>query len=113
MACARLNAYLEDYAYLANGLVSLYESTFEQRWIEQALELVDVMIEEFWDEEEGGFFYTGKNHEALIARGKDPHDGAIPSGNAMAATVMARLGKLTGRMDLVEKTDRTLELLAV
>ena len=107
---ARFNGYLEDYAYLANGLVSLYEATFDIRWIKEALSLVDVMIEEFWDDAEGGFFYTGKTHEQLIARGKDPHDGAIPSGNSMAATVLARLGKFTGRTDILEKVDKTLLL---
>lgn len=107
---ARLNGYLEDYSYLANGLVSLYEATFDRRWIDEALAVVRVMIDEFWDDAEGGFFYTGKTHEELIARGKDPHDGAIPSGNSMAATVLARLTKLTGREDLFEKTDRTLRL---
>ncbi|MBX9654179.1 thioredoxin domain-containing protein [bacterium] len=107
---SRLNGYLEDYSYLANGLVSLYEATFDRRWIDEALAVVGVMIDEFWDEEDGGFFYTGKTHEELIARGKDPHDGAIPSGNSMAATALARLTKLTGREDLFEKTDRTLRL---
>src|ERR1019366_2913029 len=56
----KLNAYLEDYAYLIDALVSLYETTFEPRWIESALSLAKVMIEQFWDETEGGFFYTGK-----------------------------------------------------
>lgn len=107
---ARLNGYLEDYSYLANGLVSLYETTFDRRWIDEALSTVAVMIAEFWDEEDGGFFYTGKTHEELIARGKDPHDGAIPSGNSMAATALARLAKFTGRADLREKTERTLRL---
>lgn len=107
---ARLNGYLEDYAYLANGLVSLYEATFDPRWIREALATTETMIEQFWDEADGGFFYTGRNHEALIARGKDPQDGAIPSGNAMAATALARLVKLTGRSDLAEKVERTLSL---
>jgi uncharacterized protein YyaL (SSP411 family) len=107
---ARLNGYLEDYSYLANGLISLYEATFDRAWISSALEIVDVMIDQCWDEAEGGFFFTGKDHEALIARGKDPRDGAIPSGNAMAATALARLAKLTGRADLVTKLERTFDL---
>lgn len=107
---ARLNGCLEDYGCLANGLVSLYEATFDPRWASSALEVVDRMIEEFWDDEEGGFFYTGRRHERLIVRGKDPLDGATPSGNGMAATAMARLARLTGRGDLVDKTERTLRL---
>src|SRR5437868_8495237 len=82
----KLNAYLEDYAYLIDALVDLYEATFEPRWIEAALDLAGVMVEQFWDDEQGGFFFTGKGHEALIARTKDPHDNATPSGNAMAVT---------------------------
>ncbi len=106
----KLNAYLEDYAFLLDGLVSLYEATFAPRWIEAALDLAEMMIDQFWDATDGGFFYTGRDHEALIARGKDPHDNAIPSGNAMAVTALLRLVKLTGRMDLQEKAETTLRL---
>jgi uncharacterized protein YyaL (SSP411 family) len=106
----KLNAYLEDYAYLLDGLAALYEATFEPRWISQALELARVMIEQFWDEAEGGFFYTGRDHETLIARTKDTHDNATPSGNAMAVTALLRLVKLTGRADLQEKAEATLRL---
>ncbi|HLJ93432.1 MAG TPA: thioredoxin domain-containing protein, partial [Gemmataceae bacterium] len=69
----KLNGYLEDYAFLLDAVVTLYEATFELRWIEAALNLATVLIAEFWDESEGGFFYTGRSHEALIARTKDPH----------------------------------------
>src|SRR5207253_2458817 len=72
----KLNAYLEDYAFLLNGLVTLYEATFNPRWVEAASDLARVMVEQFWDEAEGGFFYTGRDHEALIARTKDPHDSS-------------------------------------
>jgi uncharacterized protein YyaL (SSP411 family) len=106
----KLNAYLEDYAFLIEALVSVYEATFEQRWLASALELTEVMVDQFWDADAGGFFYTGKDHEALIARGKDPHDNAIPSGNSMAVTALLRLVKLTGRQDLLEKAEATLKL---
>ena len=66
----------------------------------------EVMIDQFWDDAEGGFFYTGHDHEALIARTKDPHDNAMPSGNAMAVTALLRLAKLTGRADLHDKAER-------
>ncbi len=106
----KLNGYLEDYAYLIDALVSLYEATFEPRWLAAALDLARVMNEQFWDQAEGGFFYTGKDHEQLIARTKDPHDNATPSGNAMAVTALLRLAKLTGRADLQDMADRTLTL---
>ena len=108
----KLNAYLEDYAYLLDGLVSLYEATFDPRWIQEALDLSGVLIDQFWDETGGGFFYTGRDHEALIARSKDPHDNATPSGNATAATALLRLAKLTGRAELREKAEATLRLYA-
>src|SRR5712692_3791120 len=67
---AKLNAYLEDYAFLIDGLISLYEATGELTWIESAVTLADKMIEQFWDDGEGGFFFTGKNNEQLIVRSK-------------------------------------------
>jgi uncharacterized protein YyaL (SSP411 family) len=92
--------------------VTLYETTFEPRWIEAALSLAKVMIEQCWDDSEGGFYYTGKDHESLIARNKDPHDNATPSGNSMAVTGLLRLAKLTGDADLLSKCERTLRLFA-
>ncbi len=105
----KLNAYLEDYAFLIDALVSLYEATFTPRWLKAALELTDVMIDQFWDSTESGFFYTGRDHEELIARVKDPHDSSIPSGNSMAVTALLRLAKLTGRRDLQAKAEATLQ----
>jgi uncharacterized protein YyaL (SSP411 family) len=106
----KLNGYLEDYAYLLDALVSVYETTFEPRWVESALDLARVMVEQFWDDAEGGFYFTGRDHEQLIARTKDPHDNATPSGNAMAVTGLLRLAKLTGRADLRDKAERALRL---
>src|SRR5262249_27481550 len=102
--------YLEDYAFLLDALVSLYEATFEPRWIETALGLANVMISQFWDESGGGFFFTGRDHEALIARNKDPQDNAIPSGNSLAAMALLRLARLTGRTDLSQKAEATLRV---
>ncbi len=97
---AKLNAYLDDYANLIDGLTRLYEATGEPRWINSALDLSRIMIDEFADTERGGFFYTGKSHEELIARQKDIYDNATPSGNGMAATALLRLGAIAGRDDL-------------
>ena len=110
---ARLNAYLDDYSNLIDGLTRLFEVTGEPRWIEAALDLSRVLIEEFADPDQGGFFYTGKSHEALIARQKDAYDNATPSGNAMAATALLRLGALTGRDDLTEAGRATLRSVQV
>jgi len=106
----KLNGYLEDYSFLVEALVSLYEATFEPKWIQEAGAVADVMIEQFWDSTNGGFFYTGKDHEQLLTRSKDPQDNAIPSGNSMAATALLRLAKLTGRADFLDKAEKTLGL---
>ncbi len=108
----KLNAYLEDYAFLQNALISLYEASHAPRWIESALDLARVMIDQFWDSAGGGFFFTGRDHEPLIARTKDPHDSSIPSGNSMAVTALLRLSRLTGRIDLRDKAETTLKLFA-
>jgi uncharacterized protein YyaL (SSP411 family) len=95
----KYNAYLEDYAYLADGLLALYEATFEARWVDWARELADLMLAQFRDSENGGFFDTSDDHEQLIHRPKDLQDNAVPSGNSMAASVLTRLSLLAGRGD--------------
>jgi uncharacterized protein YyaL (SSP411 family) len=94
---AKFNAYLEDYAFLAEGLLTLFETTGESRWLHETLELTERMIDEFWDNEGGGFFFTGKSHEDLIVRSKDYFDNATPSGNSVGTMVLLRLATLTGR----------------
>jgi len=96
-AQAKFNAYLEDYAFFIEGLVTLYETTGEFRWLNEALTLTDRMIEEFRDDENGGFYFTGNSHENLIVRSKDYFDNATPSGNSVAAGVLLRLAILTGK----------------
>ena len=108
---ARLNAYLEDYAFLVEALVSLYEATFESRWLEAARELADAMIDRFADLDEGGFFSTASDHEELIARRKEIDDNPIPSGNSAAALGLLRLYALTGEPRYREQADGTLALL--
>jgi len=92
---ARLNAYLEDYAGVVDGLLALYEATFDARWFVEAQRLADVMIARYRDPA-GGFFDTSDDHEALAVRPKGIQDNATPSGNALAATVLLRLAALTG-----------------
>jgi hypothetical protein len=93
---AHLNAYLADYVFLIQGLVDLYESDFDEGWIRAALDLDQVVEDEFLDREGGGYFTTGERHEELIARLKDPHDGALPSANGVHALNLLRLAELTG-----------------
>jgi uncharacterized protein len=93
---AKLNAYLEDHAYLVEALLTLYEAGFDTRWFDAARETADAMIERFADPERGGFFTTSHDHDALIARRKDVDDHPIPSGNSSAAFGLLRLAALTG-----------------
>jgi len=95
---AKLAGYLDDYTAFANGLVSLFEAGGEVRYLEHAIQLMDVVLEHFSDPA-GGFFFTADDHEALLVRHKDLQDNAVPSGNSLAATVLLRLAKLTGRED--------------
>lgn len=91
---AKLNAYLEDYANYADGLLELYQATFEERWFVAARQLADAMLEHFADDS-GGFFDTSADHEQLITRPKDLQDNAVPGGNGMAAGVLLRLAAYT------------------
>ena len=93
---AKLDAYLDDYAYLIQALISLYEASFDEQWIDWAVELAEIVQKHFSDADRGGFFFTADDHEQLIARNRDMQDASVPSGNAMAATALLRLGKLTG-----------------
>src|SRR6266542_3569752 len=108
---AHLNGYLEDYANLADGLLALYEATFESRWLEAAVELADAILERFGDGENGGFFDTSTDHETLITRPKDVFDNATPSGNAVAADVLLRLAVLTANPDYQRAAQNVLEML--
>jgi uncharacterized protein len=92
---AKLNAYVEDYAYVLEGLLATYEATFDLQYFNQARALADRMIELFWDEQEEGFFFTSSDHEELLTRTKDYFDNAIPSGNSVAALALQKLFLLT------------------
>ncbi len=108
---SKLNAYLEDYAYLADGLLALYEATFDLRWFEESRALVETMIEQFADDSEGGFFFTSADHEKLIARTKDWYDNATPGGNSVAAHVLLRMALLTGEEHYRQRAEQILKLL--
>jgi hypothetical protein len=93
---AKLNGYVEDYANVADGLIELYQASGEVKYLVEARRLADLMITEFWDEENGGFFFTSNHHEELIVRNKDFYDNATPSGNSVAADVLLKLSRLAG-----------------
>jgi uncharacterized protein YyaL (SSP411 family) len=100
---------LEDYAYLLEALVTLYETSLQSEWIAKASQLADAMVEEFWDEEEGGFFLTGKSGEQLVSKLKNPADEAMPSANAIASMALLKLGRLTGNKIYTEKSEETVK----
>jgi uncharacterized protein len=109
---ARIDAYLEDYAAVADGLGALYEATFETRWLSEARELADQMISLFWDAERGAFYDTPADHEELVARPRDLYDTAAPSGNSLATEVLLRLALLLDRNDYRQVSERVLSDLA-
>ena len=109
---AHLDACLDDYAFLIQGLVDLYETDFDPRWLREALALNEILAGRFEDPERGGYFTTGSDHEPLIARLKNPHDGALPAGNGVQALNLLRLAELTGSRDLARDAERTIRSLA-
>jgi len=104
---ARFNGYLEDYGYLIEGLLELYQATFEPRWYQAAWELAETMIAHF-RAPDGGFFDTSDDHEALITRPRDLQDNATPSGSAMATTVLLKLAGLANEPRYLELAHRGL-----
>ena len=102
-------AFLDDYAFMILGLLDLYEATFDPKWLIEAKKLSTEMIGLFADSDDGGFFLAGKDSEKLIARTRPSSDGAIPSGNSIAAMALLKLGRLTMSQDFSEQGDRVLE----
>ena len=107
---AHLNAYLDDYAFLIAGLLERMQAEFSTRDLQWARELADVLLEEFQDPERGGFFFTGRSHEALFHRPKPGQDQSTPSGNAVAAWALNRLAFLTGDERYARAAERTVAL---
>ena len=90
---AKLNGYLEDYAFFIDGLISLHEATFEIHWLDTAIKLAEIMIDLFWENESGQWFDTSHDHEKLIVRPRDISDNVTPSGSSMASDVMLKLSR--------------------
>jgi uncharacterized protein len=106
---ARFNGYLEDYACVADGLVALYEATFETRWLAEAVELVDAINELFWDAGRGIFYDTAADHEELVTRPRDYYDNASPSGTSVAVDVLLKLAVLLDRDDYRTRAQAVVE----
>jgi uncharacterized protein YyaL (SSP411 family) len=104
---ASLDAYLDDYAYLIDALTELFQVDGRAQTLGLAVELAESMLQHFSDPA-GGFFFTADDHEALIARSKDLADSSVPSGNAMAASGLLNLARLTGRSDFLQAAESAL-----
>ncbi len=109
---ARHPAYLDDYAYFIASLLDLYEATHAIHWLEKALELENILAEQYEDREGGGFFMTGNDHEALIAREKPAVDGALPAGNAVAILNLLRMGMFTADNAYTTRAEKALTSLS-
>jgi uncharacterized protein YyaL (SSP411 family) len=107
---AKIAAFLDDYASLGLAFLDLFEATFDGRHFEWAERLAKRMLHEFWDGENGGFFYTSPEHEQLIARTKPVHDGSVPSGNSLAAMLCLRLHAMTEHAEYLDKGEQVLRL---
>ena len=105
---AKLLGYLDDYAFTAVGLLDIYEALFDRSALSRAIELAEIMLREFWDEQDGGFFSTGNSHEKLISRAKPIFDASIPSGNALATQLLLRLFHVTGEERYLHYAEKVL-----
>jgi uncharacterized protein YyaL (SSP411 family) len=101
--------YLDDYAFLIAGLLDLYEATFEVSYLEEAIELNEAMVDIFWDKQGGGLYFTGQGNESLITRSKEVYDGALPSGNSVAALNFLRLSRMTGNINLEQRAEQLIQ----
>jgi uncharacterized protein YyaL (SSP411 family) len=103
-----LPAYLDDHAFLIDAILTLCTVRFDARWLDFAVQLADALLDRFEDVEHGGFFFTAHDHETLIHRSRNFHDDATPSGNAIAASALQRLGWLLGEPRYLVAAERTL-----
>ncbi len=107
---AKLNGYLDDYAFYANSLIDSFEALQDPTYLESARTLCEAMLKHFWDGEAGGFFFTSDDHEELIVRSKPAFDGSIPSGNSTAVHVLLRLYHHTGNDDYRARAETAFKL---
>ena len=105
---AAINSHLDDYAFITWGLLEIYEATFDSKYLSKSLDLMNIMVEDFWDEKNGGFFLGADQSEKLIVRTKTAYDGAIPSGNSVAVMNMLKLSRITGNVKWAELSEKTI-----
>lgn len=106
---ASIPGYLDDYTYFVWGLLELYETTFQVKYLKAAVDLNKQAIDYFWDEKGGGMFFSGKKNEKLISQTKEVYDGAIPSGNSVALLNALRLGRITGDIELEKISEQIIK----
>ncbi|MCL5027452.1 MAG: thioredoxin domain-containing protein [Bacteroidetes bacterium] len=106
---AGIPANLDDYSFIVSAMIDLYESSFNTKYLKKAFELNDIMIKHFWDEKDGGFFFTSDDSEQLLSRQKEIYDGAIPSGNSVAILNLLRLSKISGNTEYEKKASRIIK----
>jgi uncharacterized protein len=109
---SRFDGFLDDYAFFTRGLIDLYESTGEFRWLRNAVSLTEKQIDLFWDGEHGGFFETSGGDPSVLVRIKDHHDGAEPTGNSVSLMNLLRLAQITGRSEWRRKAEQLLDVFA-
>ena len=105
---AKLKGYLEDYSFLIDGLLSVYELTFDPHWLKEANRLSDDMVQLFWEDVEGTFYDTGQDHESLLIRPRELFDNATPCGTSVAVEVLLRIGLLMGNEEHLRKASQCL-----
>jgi uncharacterized protein YyaL (SSP411 family) len=106
---AKLNGYLDDYAFLTDGLIALHQATGEPRWLAAADELTQTQIRWFWDDEAGGFYFTSSDHEELLARSKDPVDSATPAAGSVSVSNLVYLARELKKADYLERAEKTVQ----
>ncbi|MDG2391252.1 MAG: DUF255 domain-containing protein [Planctomycetaceae bacterium] len=109
---AKLNAYLDDYAFYVSALLELYRSTNDEKWLTAARTWNDRQLDRFWDETSKAFFFTSHDHEKLIAKSKSAYDAVIPSGNSVSAINLLELSRLTGEPKYRQRAEETLKVFA-
>ena len=107
---AKLNAYVDDYAFLIHGLLNLYEATGEEQWLNASQRLMNDQITHYWDQESGGFLFTPHDHETLLAHIKNAYDAVLPSGNSMSVRNLVRLAEYTQNEQYLPYAEKTLAL---
>ncbi|MBI1817300.1 MAG: thioredoxin domain-containing protein [Deltaproteobacteria bacterium] len=107
---AKLNGYLDDYAFFVAALLDVFEATQNRRYLDRAAALTASMLAHFWDDAAGGFFFTSDDHEALIVRSKPVFDGSIPSGNSVAVRNLLRLYHYTEQREYLDRAEAMLQI---